>query len=217
MKKESILQIINLFPKTNFYTYYGLTEASRSTFLLFNKNKNKLESVGKPAPGVEIKILDDNGKTLSNNQIGEIFIKGEHVIKNYWNNSKADESIENGWLKTGDLGCFDFDGFLFLKSRKDDLINVGGEKFTPEEVELVIKEIPEILDVAVIGIPNELFGQLPVAFVVTDNEITSTQIIKHCSKKIERYKIPNKILFLDDIPKTDSGKIKRNVLKSKFV
>ena len=104
-----------------------------------------------------------------------------------------------------------------MKSRKDDLINVGGEKFTPEEVELVIKEIPEILDVAVIGVPNELFGQFPVAFVVTDNEITSTQIIKHCSKKIERYKIPNKILFLDDIPKTDSGKIKRNALKSKFV
>tara|TARA_B100001750_G_scaffold241412_1_gene252779 strand:+ start:1099 stop:2562 length:1464 start_codon:yes stop_codon:yes gene_type:complete len=217
MKKESILQTINLFPKANFYTYYGLTEASRSTFLLFNKNKNKLESVGKTAPGVEIKISDDSGKILSNNQIGEIFIKGEHVIKNYWNNSKADESIENGWLKTGDLGYFDFDGFLFLKSRKDDLINVGGEKFTPEEVELVIKEIPEILDVAVIGVPNELFGQFPVAFVVTDNEITSTRIIKHCSKKIERYKIPNKILFLDDIPKTDSGKIKRNALKSKFV
>ena len=216
MKKESILQIINLFPKANFYTYYGLTEASRSTFLLFNKNKNKLESVGKPAPGVEIKILDDDGKSVSTNQTGEIFIKGDHVIKNYWNNSKADESIENRWLKTGDLGYFDSDGFLFLKSRKDDLINVGGEKFHPEEVELVIKEIPEILDVAVIGIPNDLFGQLPIAFVVPNNEITSTQIINNCSKKLERYKIPIKILFLDEIPKTDSGKIKRNTLRSKF-
>ncbi|RZD46857.1 MAG: hypothetical protein CXT78_03340 [Thaumarchaeota archaeon] len=216
MKKESILQIINLFSKANFYTYYGLTEASRSTFLLFNKNKNKLESVGKIASGVEIKILDDDGKILSNDQVGEIFIKGDHVIKNYWNNSKADQSIENGWLRTGDLGYFDSDGFLFLKSRKDDLINVGGEKFTPEEVELVIKEIPEILDVAVIAIPHELFGQLPVAFVVKNNEITSTQIINHCSKKLERYKIPSKILFLDAIPKTDSGKIKRNTLKSKF-
>ena len=216
MKKESILQIINLFPKANFYTYYGLTEASRSTFLLFNKNKNRLESVGKPAPGVEINILDDDGKPVSTNQTGEIFIKGDHVIKNYWNNSKADESIENRWLKTGDLGYFDSDGFLFLKSRKDDLINVGGEKFHPEEVELVIKEIPEILDVAVIGIPNDLFGQLPIAFVVPNNEITSTQIINNCSKKLERYKIPIKILFLDEIPKTDSGKIKRNTLRAKF-
>lgn len=216
MKKEYILQVTNLFPKANFYTYYGLTEASRSTFLLFNKNKNKLESVGKTAPGVEIKILDNDGITISNNHIGEIFIKGDHVIKNYWNNSKADQSIEDGWLKTGDLGYFDSDGFLFLKSRKDDLINVGGEKFTPEEVELVIKEIPEISDVVVIGIPHEIFGQLPIAFVVTNNEITSTQIINHCSKKIERYKIPHKILFLDVIPKTDSGKIKRNALKSKF-
>jgi acyl-CoA synthetase (AMP-forming)/AMP-acid ligase II len=96
------------------------------------------------------------------------------------------------------------------------LINVSGEKFTPQEVELVIKEIPEISDVAVIGVPHELFGQLPVAFVVTNNKITSTQIINHCSKKLERYKIPNKILFLGIIPKTDSGKIKRNILKSKF-
>ena len=77
-------------------------------------------------------------------------------------------------------------------------------------------QIPEILDVAVIGIPNDLFGQLPIAFVVPNNEITSTQIINNCSKKLERYKIPIKILFLDEIPKTDSGKIKRNTLRSKF-
>lgn len=216
MKKESILQIMDLFPKVNFYTYYGLTESSRSTFLLFNKNKNKLESVGKISPGVEINILDDNNNILSENQIGEIFIKGDHVIKNYWNNLEADKSIKNGWLKTGDLGYFDSDGFLFLKSRKDDLINVGGEKFIPDEVEYIIKEIPEISDVAVIGISNDLFGQLPVAFVVKNSEITSTQIINYCSKKMERYKTPNKIFFLDNIPKTDSGKIKRNSLRSKF-
>ena len=217
MKKESILEVMNLFPKANFYTYYGLTEASRSTFLLFNKNKNKLESVGKTAPGVEIKILDNNGKVISNDAMGEIFIKGDHVIKNYWNNQHADKSIKDGWLQTGDLGYFDSDNFLFLKSRKDDLINVGGEKFTSEEVELIIKEIPEISDVAVIGISNEIFGQLPVAFVVTNKEITVTQIINHCSKKMERYKIPHKISFLDALPKTDSGKIKRNSLKSNFI
>ena len=217
MKKESILEVMDLFPKANFYTYYGLTEASRSTFLLFNKNKNKLESVGKTAPGVEIKILDNNGKVISNDAMGEIFIKGDNVIKNYWNNTHADQSIEDGWLQTGDLGYFDSDNFLFLKSRKDDLINVGGEKFTSEEVELIIKEIPEISDVAVIGISNEIFGQLPVAFVVINKEITTAQIINHCSKKMERYKIPHKIFFLDALPKTDSGKIKRNSLKSNFI
>jgi len=216
MKKESILKIINLFPKSNFYTYYGLTEASRSTFLLFNDNLEKLESVGKTPSGVEIKILDDAGKILVNDQLGEIYIKGDHVVENYWNNAKADKSIVNGWLKTGDLGYFDSDGFLFLKSRKDDLINVAGEKFVPEEVELVIKEISEISEAAVIGIPNELFGQLPIAFVEKNNEITSSFILNHCIQKLERYKIPTKIIFLDEIPKTDSGKIKRNILKSKF-
>jgi long-chain acyl-CoA synthetase len=217
MEKKSINEVIDLLPNANFYTYYGLTEASRSTILLFNENKNKLESVGKAANGVEIKILDDNGKHLSSKQIGEIFIKGDHVIDNYWNNSKADESINQGWIKTGDLGCFDSDKFLYLKSRKDDLLNVGGEKFTPEEVESVIKEISEIKDAAVIGIPNEIFGQIPIAFVVTKNELSSKQIINHCSKKLERYKIPQKIVVLEKIPKTDSGKIKRNILKSKFI
>ena len=217
MKKESILEIIKLFPKSNFYTYYGLTEASRSTFLLFNKNKSKINSVGKPAPGIEIKILDDGGKKLSTNEIGEITIKGDNVIASYWNNSKADNSINYGWLKTGDIGYFDSDGFLYLKSRKDDMLNVGGEKFTPEEVELVLKEIPELLDAGVIGIPNELFGQVPIAFVVTNSKVSSAYIIKKCNEKLERYKIPQKIIFLDQIPKTDSGKIQRNVLKSKFV
>jgi len=216
MKKEYILKIINSFPKSNFYTYYGLTEASRSTFLLFNNNLEKLESVGKTPSGVKIKILDDNEKIILNHQIGEIHIKGDHVIENYWNNVKADSSIVNGWIKTGDLGYFDSDGFLFLKSRKDDLINVAGEKFVPEEVELVIKEISEISEAAVIGIPNELFGQLPIAFVEKNNEITSSFILNHCIQKLERYKIPTKIIFLDEIPKTDSGKIKRNILKSKF-
>ena len=216
MKKESILKIINSFPKSNFYTYYGLTEASRSTFLLFNDNLEKLESVGKTPSGVEIKILNDDGKILLDEQIGEIYIKGDHVIENYWNNTKADKSIVDGWLKTGDLGYFDSDGFLFLKSRKDDLINVAGEKFVPEEVELVIKEIPEISEAAVIGIPNELFGQLPIAFVEKNNEIESSLILNHCIQKLERFKIPTKIIFLDEIPKTDSGKIKRSVLKSKF-
>ena len=216
MKKESILKIINLFPKSNFYTYYGLTEASRSTFLLFNDNLEKLESVGKTPSGVEIKILDDDGKILVNDQLGEIYIKGDHVVENYWNNAKADKSIVNGWLKTGDLGYFDSDGFLFLKSRKDDLINVAGEKFVPEEVELVIKEISEISEAAVIGIPNELFGQLPIAFIEKNHEITSNFILNYCTQKLERYKIPTKIIFLDEIPKTDSGKIKRNILKSKF-
>jgi len=217
MKKESILKVLDLFPKANFYTYYGLTEASRSTFLLFNTNKDKINSVGKSPSGIEIKILDDDGKTLPTNQIGEITIKGDNVIENYWNNSKADNSINCGWLKTGDIGYFDSDGFLYLKTRKDDMLNVGGEKFTPEEVELVIKEIPEILDAGVIGIPNELFGQVPVAFVVTNNKISSSYIIKQCNEKLERYKIPQKIIFLDNIPKTDSGKIQRNMLKSKFI
>lgn len=214
MKKEKILQTINLLPSSKFYTYYGLTEASRSTFLFFNENLDKIESVGKPPKNVEIKIVDENNHILSNNQIGEIFIKGDHVISNYWNNPEADKQLENGWLKTGDVGYLDTDGFLFLKSRKDDLINVSGEKFSPEEVENTINQINGVIESAVIGIPDSDFGQLPIAFVVANLELDSKDIILYCSQRLERFKIPRKIVFLKSIPKTDSGKIKRTMLKS---
>ena len=206
---------MKLFPNVNFYTYYGLTEASRSTFMLFNKNPDKLDSVGKPAPNVEIQILDENKKILNPYQVGEISIRGNHVIENYWNNPNADKQIENGWLRTDDLGYFDADGFLYLKGRKDDLINVGGDKFSPEEVEIIIREINGISDVAVVGMPNKIFGQIPVAFVVSNTKnIDPSYVINYCSKKLERHKIPQKIKFVDAIPKTESGKIKRNELKS---
>ncbi|MGI0011169.1 MAG: class I adenylate-forming enzyme family protein, partial [Nitrosopumilaceae archaeon] len=154
MPKETIMEIIDLFPNAKFYTYYGLTEASRSTFMLFNENLAKIESVGKPAPRVQIKIMDEHGKILSANQIGEIYISGPHVIDEYWNNPDADSKLRDGWLQTGDLGYFDSDGYLYLKGRKDDLINVGGEKVSSLEIENIIKQLDGISDVAVIGIPD---------------------------------------------------------------
>ena len=217
IKPKTVLKVIELLPNTKFFTYYGLTEASRSTFLHFNSNIKKIESVGKPPNNVEIKIIDEKDNLLSSNEIGEICIKGEHVIKEYWNNPIADSKIQDGWLKTGDTGYFDSDGFLFLKSRKDDLINVSGEKFSPEEVEEIINQFPGITESAVIGISNENFGQIPIAFVAKKGEINSNDIIKHCQNKVERYKIPTKIIFLDSIPKTESGKIKRNEVKANFI
>ena len=145
-----------------------------SVIIFFNKNEIEDEY---------IKI--DN--QMSKLKIGEILIKGNNVIKKYWKNIESDKNIIDGWLRTGDLGYFDSDGFLFLKSRKDDLINVAGDKFVPEEVELVIKEIPEISEAAVIGISNELFGQLPIAFVEKNNEITSSLILNYCIQKVQNW------------------------------
>lgn len=216
MPKETIKEIITLFPTTKFFTYYGLTEASRSTFILFNENLDKLESVGKPAPQVKIKIIDENGNTLPTNNVGEICISGPHVIDKYWNNHEADSKIKNGWLYTGDLGYFDSDDYLYLKGRKDDLINVSGEKVSSLEIENTIKQLDGVSEVAVLGIPNDVFGQIPMAYVVKAKPgITSSDIMSHCRNKLEGFKIPQQIFFLDSIPKTESGKIQKHLLKSK--
>ena len=122
MPKDEIQKIINLLPLTDFFTYYGLTEASRSTFLLFNDDITKIESVGKPAPNVEIKIIPNNGDTNNKYEMGEVLIKGPNVIDEYWPGTTERTKIKDGWLQTGDLGYFDNDGYLYLKGRKDDII-----------------------------------------------------------------------------------------------
>ena len=188
----------------NLATYYGLTEASRSTFMIFQKNSSRDESVGKSAPGVSIKIDSD-----------EIWIKGQNVISKYWKNENADKNIIEGWLRTGDTGFLDNENYLFLKGRKDDIINIGGEKVLPFEIEEVIKQIPEIIDVAAFGIKNEIFGQVIKLHVVKSKEsnIDKSKILIHCMKNLEKFKIPNKIDFVEEIPKTSYGKVKRFMLK----
>jgi len=122
----------------NLATYYGLTEASRSTFMIFQEDATRDNSVGKPAPEVNIRIEQNE------NSRGEILVKGKNVISKYWNNEMADENLIDGWLRTGDIGFLDNENFLFLKGRKDDIINVGGEKVIPFEIEEVVKQIPEV-------------------------------------------------------------------------
>lgn len=191
-------------------TYYGLTEASRSTFMIFNVD-GKESSVGIPAPGVQIKLVDQ-----ANNEVkdGEIWIKGPNVIKRYWHET-PDSNPKDGWLRTGDLGYFDGDGYLYLKGRVDDVINVAGEKVNPLDVERVVKLLADIEEVVAVGTKHETFGQVVKIFVkkITNSSITKSDIISHCIKNLERYKVPVHIEFVDDFPKTEYGKIKRFMLE----
>jgi len=193
-------------------TYYGLTEASRSTFMIFEKNNGREESVGKTAPQVKIKIVNED---QNNSKIGKIWIKGENVIKNYWYNTEADKNIVDGWLQTGDMGYFDDQNYLFLKGRNDEIINIGGEKVTPFEIEEIVKEISGIEDAAVFGIEHEIFGQVIKLNVVRrkDSNLDKSQILSYCIKNLEKFKVPSKIDFVEKIPKTDYGKVKRFMLK----
>ena len=210
--KKTVIQFKEILKKGNLATYYGLTEASRSTFMIFDKNNHREESVGKCSPNVEIKIVN---KEKNNLKLGDIYIKGENVIKKYWNNIEANKNIFENWLKTGDTGYFDEEGYLFLNGRSDEIINVGGEKVTPNEIEQTIKNIPGIDDVVAFGIKHEIFGQTIKLNVIKskNSDIDKAQILSYCMKNLEKFKIPSKIDFVKNIPKTDYGKVKRFMLK----
>ena len=190
-------------------TYYGLTEASRSTFMIFNDDK-KIESVGKPSDGIEIKIHTEN----KDDNTGEIWIHGPNVLDNYWKKEYS-ENISDNWLKTGDLGKFDDEGFLYILGRVDDLINISGEKVYPQEIERIVKVLSGIDEVVAIPMKHKSFGEVVKLFVKKsiDSEITSSTILTHCIKNLERFKVPAKIEFVEDFPRTDYGKIKRFMLK----
>jgi long-chain acyl-CoA synthetase len=209
--KETVNDFKQIIKNRKLATYYGLTEASRSTFMIFNENSKLDESVGKSAPGVKIKIKKLDKKL----DVGEIIIQGENVIKNYWKNPTADKNLENGWLQTNDIGYLDNDENLFLVGRNDDVINIGGEKVIPNEIEEIIKQIPEIEDVVAFGINNEIFGKTIKVNIIKkkNSKLDKIKILSYCLKNLEKFKIPSKIEFVEKIPKNEYGKVKRSMLK----
>jgi len=205
---ETIRKLRSILKTGIVATYYGLTEASRSTFMIFDDEK-KIESVGKPSDNVQIKIDDE-----SIDSIGEIWIRGPNVIETYWKNEYSENKSDN-WLKTGDIGKFDEDGFLYILGRVDDLINISGEKVYPQEIERIVKVLSGIEEVVAIPMKHKSFGEVVKLFVkkTMDSEITTSEILTHCINNMERFKVPAKIEFVEDFPRTDYGKIKRFMLK----
>jgi len=190
-------------------TYYGLTEASRSTFMIFDDDDN-IESVGKPSDGISLKLISNNNEST----VGEVWIKGRNVIGNYWSDEHTKENLVDGWLKTGDLGRID-NGYLYILGRVDDLINISGEKVYPQEIERVVKVLTGIDDVIAVPMKHKVFGEVVKLFVKksVESDISKTDILTHCIKNLERFKVPAKIEFVEDFPRTDYGKIKRFMLK----
>ncbi len=218
MPPEITTKILDNLPNTNFYTYYGLTEASRSTFFHFNNHRDKLTSVGQASPNVMVEVVDENNNKIEAKKIGEIRIKGDHVVPGYYKNpDKTKEKFKDGWMYTGDMGFFDEEDFLFISGRVDDMADIGGERFSLHEVDNTIRLLNAVEDVASF-IAKSNFQPIIVSCVVLNDEkeLTAEEIISYCRPKLDSYKIPNKILFVKEIPKTDNGKIKRNFLKEKY-
>ncbi len=211
-------RLMSLLPNTRICMHYGLTEASRSAFISFHDEISHLESAGKASPNCEIVIFSEKGDVLGVNVDGEVCVKGNHVCSSYWRNDEryADDFF-NGYFRTGDWGCLDEDGYLHLKSRTKEMINVGGKKVSPMEVEEMLESLDGITEAACIGVPDPVMGEVVVAFItVPIDKDEENQIIKEISTKLENYKVPVSVRYIPSLPKTSSGKLQRLKLKEEF-
>ncbi|MEM6266869.1 MAG: AMP-binding protein, partial [Pseudomonadota bacterium] len=208
-----------------FVQMYGMTETSGTIVALdpedhVPEGSPKMRSVGTPLPGVEIKIIDPDGTEVPAGTVGEIATRSSKNMSRYWNNEGATaETIDaDGWLRTGDAGYLDEDGYLYIHDRVKDMIISGGENVYPAEVENALYAHPKIADVAVIGVPHEKWGEAVKACVVVKpgEELDEADIIAHAREHIAGYKCPKSVDFIEALPRNPSGKILRRELREPY-
>ena len=213
--------------KCDFGQGFGMTEnVAVLCFLSFEDHKEALEgkphllkSCGKPVEGAAIEIRDENEKEVPRGTIGQVCAKGPQVMKGYWKKEEASkETLAGGWLHTGDAGRMDEEGYVYIEDRIKDMIVSAGENIYSIEVESALMEHPEITDAAVIGVPDEKFGEAVKAFIVTKDgkELPQEEIIEFCKSKIASYKTPKSVDLIDVIPRNPSGKILKKVLREPY-
>ena len=215
MPLENKQKLMNLLPKTHICMHYGLTEASRSAFISFHDDTIHLISAGKASPNTEVAVFSEQGERLKANEDGEICVKGGHVCSDYWGMPKEvfEKDFFDGYFRTGDWGHIDEDGYIYLVSRKKEIINVGGKKVSPIEVEEHLNEIEGIEESACVGVHDDVLGEVVKAFCVCSREVDFEEVKKILFKKIETYKIPAFFEVIQELPKTQNGKLQRLKLK----
>jgi long-chain acyl-CoA synthetase len=220
---EHIQRLRDAFPWARLYSMYGLTECKRTLYLPPEELDRRPGSVGIAIPGTEVWIEDEDGNRLGPEEVGELVVRGSHVMQGYWGDpEETAKRYRPGrypaerFLYTGDLFRMDQEGFLYFIARKDDIIKSRGEKVAPKEVEGVLYRLPGVVEVAVIGVPDELLGQAIKAFVVCgdDYHLTEKDVLRHCTQHLEDFMVPKYVEFRDSLPKTSSGKIQASALKN---
>lgn len=207
---------------------YGLTEAGMPITILSKndhtldgseQSRQRLKSIGREVAAASVRIVDENDRPLPNKEIGEIVICSKQIMRQYWNNPEATaETLRDGWLHTRDLGYRDQDGYLYLVDRKNDMIVSGGFNVYPREVEEVLYMHPAVLEAAVFGVPDELWGEAVKAVVSLKKgrSARAEEIMAHCREHLGGYKMPKSVDFIDEMPKSGYGKILRRELKDPY-
>jgi acyl-CoA synthetase (AMP-forming)/AMP-acid ligase II len=221
--KEGIRIFGNVFRQN-----YGMTEIAQPITYLGPEDhvidgteiqNKRMTSAGKPAMGVELKIVNNDGKEVMPGEIGEIVLRSNKLMKGYWNlPEETEKSIQDGWFHTRDMATSDDDGYIYIVDRKSDMIISGGFNIYPREVEEVIMSYPGVVEAAVFGIPDEQWGESVKAVVASRQgaELTEDEIIQHCKEHLAGYKKPKSVDFIEEIPKNTYGKIDRRSLKSPY-
>lgn len=219
MPYELVKNLKDIFPNVKVQNFYGQTENTpAATSLKDDDALTKIGSVGKPLARTEVQLLDVFGEIVPVREVGEICVRGSQVMKGYLRNpEETANTIRNGWLHSGDLGRFDEEGFLYIVDRKKDLIIRGGENIYPIEVEEVLYQIPQVLEAAVVGVPHEVYGEVPKAFVALKEgtSLTEQEILNYTEKKLAKYKVPYEVDLIDSLPRNASGKVLKHTLRPK--
>lgn len=195
---------------------YGLTEASPAVTINPTNLKQYNGSIGLPIPSTDISIRNDKNEEVPLGEVGELCVKGPQVMRGYWKDEENTQKAftEDGWLKTGDMVSVDEQGFVRVVDRKKDMISVSGFKVYPNEVEDIIAMLDDVLEVAVVGKPDPDHGERVCAYVVKKSKaLTQEKILEHCKENLTKYKIPKEVVFKDELPKTNVGKVLRRELR----
>ncbi|CAM3225294.1 long-chain-fatty-acid--CoA ligase [Brevibacillus invocatus] len=228
MPYELLKRAMQEFPNIKWTQGYGMTEASPGISQLSpdyhvlddsSKNQRRLFSAGHAVMGVEVRIVDELGNELPVGQVGEIIARGPNIMKGYWNLPEETAAVlKNGWYHTGDMGYLDEDYFLYVVDRKKDMIISGGENIYSPEVENIIYQHPDVVEVAVIGAPDPTWGEIVLAAVVKKkgSQMTEQEIVDFMRGRVASYKIPKRIEFMEELPKSGAGKILKRHLRSLY-
>ncbi len=217
MPLETKNRLMDLFPSAGLGETYGMTESAATISNLKPADVlRKMASVGTPFVNVEIRLVDDEDRDVSQGDVGEILARGPNVMVGYYQDPDATaETLRGGWLHTGDLGRIDEEGFLYIVDRKKDMIISGGENIYPREIEEVLYAHPKILEAAVIGLPDPLWGERIHAVVALKEgeKLTGEEVIEFCRQRIASFKKPKSVQFVDRLPRSSTGKVLKRVLR----